>query len=433
MKILGVDIGTTSISTVVFENSVTESKTIENGTFIKGEAFEKIQDPKQIWEKVGSVVTEFLTKYKDIEAIGLTGQMHGIVYLDENGEAVSPLYTWQDARGDLPYDENHSYAGYLSELTGHKLATGYGMVTHFYNIKNNLVPKNAVCFCTIMDYVAMKLAGLTRPKTEPTNAAGLGLFDLKNNVFDEEALAKAGIDKAILPEVAEEAYLGTDEHGVPVYAAIGDNQAAFLGSVGENRNALLINVGTGSQVAVYTGKFMQVKGLETRPFPGGGYLLVGASLCGGRAYAMLEKFFRETVKMVTGEDKSAYSAMDKALREAEDLSDAPKTSTTFQGTRENPNILGSVTGIGTDNFTPVHLIQSFMNGMAEELYDMYSAYLEAGGEKPKVMIGSGNGLRKNSHLCRTFEEIFGCKLILSECEEEAAAGTACFVAGNKAN
>lgn len=73
-------------------------------------------------------------------------------------------------------------------------------------------------------------------------------------------------------------------------------------------------------------------------------------------------------------------------------------------------------------------MHSFMNGMAQELYGMYRSFLDAGGTAPKKIIGSGNGLRKNVHLCRAFEAVFGCPLILSSCEEEAAAGAAMYAA-----
>ena len=430
MKTLGLDIGTTSISAVIFQEKtgVLEAKTIANGTFLPSKSWERLQDPAAIWQKAFRVVSELLLRHPDVQAIGVTGQMHGIVYLDTDGEAVSPLYTWQDGRGDLPFDETASWAEHLSALSGYPLSTGYGMVTHFYNLHHGLVPENAVCLCTIGDYIAMKLAGLTRPRIEPTNGASLGLFHLGNRCFDPEALLRADIDGAILPKIADTPLLGIGALGIPVYAAIGDNQAAFLGAVGDRQDALLVNVGTGSQVAVYSSKFLRVPGLETRPFPDGGWLLVGDSLCGGRSYALLESFFRQTVKMVTGSEQSAYAAMSQALEEAGNVENAPCTTTTFQGTRQDASLQGSISGIGIDNFTPVHLMHSFMNGMAQELYGMYRSFLDAGGTAPETIIGSGNGLRKNDHLCRTFERVFGCPLILSSCEEEAATGAAMYAA-----
>ena len=106
MKTIGIDIGTTTISLVVLDTEkkmVLESRTISNGTFIEtGNDWERIQEPVKIIEKAVGVLNELLAAHKDVETIGLTGQMHGIVYLDNEGECVSPLYTWQDGRGAQP-------------------------------------------------------------------------------------------------------------------------------------------------------------------------------------------------------------------------------------------------------------------------------------------------------------------------------------------
>ena len=69
-----------------------------------------------------------------------------------------------------------------------------------------------------------------------------------------------------------------------------------------------------------------------------------------------------------------------------------------------------------------------MQGMADELYAMYDGYLALGGKPPVSMVGSGNGLRKNPHLCRIFEKTFGVPLILSRNDEEAACGAAIYAA-----
>jgi len=430
MKTLGLDIGTTTISAVVYDDGlgVLAARTIKNDSFLSGESWERLQDPSVIFGKSVATVCELLRQFPDVETMGLSGQMHGILYLDAAGTPVSPLYIWQDGRGDLAYDESHSWASHLSELTGYPLATGYGLVTHCYNLNHGLVPENAAVLCTIHDYVAMKLSGRTRPLTEPTDAASLGLYDGPNRCFDLAALEKAGIDPAILPGIVDDPCLGTGMLGIPVYAALGDNQASFLGSTGGRTDVLLVNMGTGGQVSVYSPDYLQTQTLETRPFPDGGWLLVGASLCGGRSYALLETFLRETAKLVTGQDISAYDAMAKAMDAAYPLTNAPKIVTQFQGTRGNPNLRGSVTNLGADNFTPVHFIQGVMQGMAEELYAMYEGYLAMGGKAPAAMIGSGNGLRKNRHLCRVFEETFGCPLSLSENDEEAACGAAIYAA-----
>ena len=432
MKTLGLDIGTTTISAVVYDSNigVLTSRTIRNDSFLTGQSWERIQDPRVIYEKSLSVVRELLKLYPDTAAIGLSGQMHGILYLDDQGDPVSPLFIWQDGRGDLPYDEHRSWAAHLSDVTGYALATGYGMVTHYYNLNHHLVPPNAAKLCTIHDYLAMKLSGRRIPVTEATDAASLGLYDGPNHRFDPDALAKAGIDSSILPEVVTDPCLGTGMLDIPVFAALGDNQASFLGATGGQTDVLLVNMGTGGQVSVYSPDYIQTQTLETRPFPDGGWLLVGASLCGGRSYALLETFFRDAVKLVTGQDVSAYDAMAKAMDAAPDLSNSIQVTTLFQGTRKDPTLRGSIQHIGADNFTPAHFIHGVMQGMADELYAMYDGYLALGGTPPAAMVGSGNGLRKNPHLCRIFEKTFGVPLVLSQNDEEAACGAAIYAANH---
>ncbi|MBR2180878.1 MAG: hypothetical protein IJ949_03200, partial [Oscillospiraceae bacterium] len=286
MKILGLDIGTTTISTVVVENGKSlERETLKNDSFISAEnSWERIQSPEYIKKTALNAVNVLVRKYPDIKRVGVTGQMHGIVYLDKDGKAVSPLYTWQDERGNQQYKNGETYVQYLSRISGYKLATGYGLVTHFYNMVNGLVPENAAKLCTVHDYIAMTLAGRCVPVTDCTDAASLGFFDVRNRCFDINILKELGIDTSLLPELSDGCIGCYRENAdVQVYTAIGDNQASFLGATNGERSSILINVGTGSQFSAYTKEYIECEGLETRPFPGSGYLLVGASLCGGRA------------------------------------------------------------------------------------------------------------------------------------------------------
>ena len=107
MKALGLDIGTTSISAVVVEEGVLLDRiTCKNDSFLPTQnLWERIQSPAYIKETALNAVDTLLEKHPDVARIGVTGQMHGIVYLDAEGMPVSPLYTWQDGRGNLPYGE----------------------------------------------------------------------------------------------------------------------------------------------------------------------------------------------------------------------------------------------------------------------------------------------------------------------------------------
>lgn len=428
MKVLGLDIGTTTVSAVVVCDGVVASAlTLKNGSFLDtGKSWEKVQDPAYICATALSAVDSLLQEHPDVQRIGITGQMHGIVYLDKDGKPVSPLYTWQDGRGDLPHPEGGTWVEHLSRETGYPLATGFGMVTHYVNQHMGLVPEAATVFCTIHDYIAMVLAGATTPVTESSDAASFGLFDVEHLCFDMEAVKKAGMDVSMVPQLAVQGSIGA-YRGIPVYAAIGDNQASFLGATEGCLQAMLVNVGTGSQFSVYTPKYMTCPGLETRPFPGG-YLLVGSSLCGGRAYALLENFLRQTVQAVTGQEpESCYEALAKLLESQERPADMPRVTPLFQGTRQDPSLRGSIQGLSTENFTPRHFAWAMLEGMAGELHEMYCSYLAAGGE-PVALIGSGNGMRKNIHLQQCFARLFGQNVTMSGCTEEAATGAARFAA-----
>ena len=433
MKTLGIDIGTTTISAAVLEDEqFLASETRANGAFIPSAlACAREQDVEKITQTALSVVQMLFERYPDIHSIGVTGQMHGILYVDADGNAVSPLYTWQDARGSLPHSKTESWVQYLTRVTGYLAAAGYGLVTHAYNLAAGLVPPAAVTCCTIGDYLAMRLCGLAAPRMDASNAASIGFFDTKNLCFDHAALEKVGIDLSILPELSESATCcGYNKRQIPVYSAIGDNQAAFLGSVKDIHHSIHITVGTSSQISVYSDKFIKIPELDTRPFPGGGYILVGAALCGGQAFVMLKNFFEQTLRAflpaLSDEQLQAggldlYRVM-TSVPYKEDVCDLPIVETLFDGTRFAPWKRGHIENISLSNFTPENLILGFLKGISRELHDFYQRLPENIRHGKDVIVGSGNALKRNPLLCQAFEELFGCKLSFSLYQEEAAFG-----------
>ena len=252
MKIVGIDIGTTSICGVVLDGEsgrVDCSKTINSDAFIPTEnEWEKIQNVEKIVTIATGILDSFLDDYKgEVAAIGLTGQMHGIVYVNAQGRAVSPLYTWQDARGDLPY-RGTTYAKHLGSFAG------YGNVTDFYNRENGLVPKDAVGYCTIHDYLGMVLCGNRAPVMHASNAASLGLYDLAQKKFCYDNPVKVTDAFEIIGAYRQ----------IPVSVAIGDNQASVFSTLA-NEDHLLINVGTGSQISIVSDQPIWRTGLSADP------------------------------------------------------------------------------------------------------------------------------------------------------------------------
>lgn len=429
MVSIGLDIGTTSISAVAFDSDYTvlDALTIPNQAALPSpRPWERLQDPAVILRLSLDAVQALGEKFPQAACVGVTGQMHGIVYLDATGEPCSPLYTWQDGRGDLEAPQGGSYAQRLSALSGYPMSTGFGLTTHFYNVLHRLVPADAVTLCTIADYVAMAISGRTRPLVDPSNAASLGLYRLTEDSFDLQALEAAGMDPALLPAVGRGLLPEVGPLGLRVAAAIGDNQASFLGAANGDVSRALINLGTGGQFSAYTDQARLVPGLELRPFPGGGFLLVGASLCGGKAYALLEQFFRQCVEMVTGAPcPPCYDAMARMLG-AELPPDCPVVETTFNGTRQDPTRSGAFLQVTGRNFTPLHWTYGLMQGMLQELYQMYQAYCSVC-PSPSGLVGSGNSLRKNRRLQELAQARFSLPFFLSPNREEAACGAALYV------
>lgn len=428
MHFIGIDIGTTSICGIVYDflNQTTESINIENESKIdSANAWEKIQNPESIIKSIVQIIEAFESRYHDIKGIGITGQMHGIVYVDHSGQAVSPLYTWQDNRGNLVLHGNTTYAEFLTDSTGHNLASGYGLVTHFYNSKNALIPANAAKLCTIMDYAVMKLTGRKTPLTDATNAASLGFFNVKDNTFDTSALISVGIDVSVLPKIGESASLAGYYHSkVPVYAAIGDNQAGFIGSVRDRERSIHITIGTSSQLSVYSGGFLQVHSLDTRPFPGGGYILVGAALSGGQSLSVLQSFFESVIRLNnknTTEAADFYEMINGIDYDKNDPA-ALAVTTLFNGSRSDPFGRGSISNISASNFTAENLILGFMRGICNEVYDFYNVIPHELKKNKHLLIGSGNGIKKNDLLCRVLREVFNFQVVKSAHDEDAAFG-----------
>ncbi len=428
MKAIGIDIGTTTISAVVIRTDngeLIQSKTIPNESFLETkQEWERIQDVAYIIQKAKEVLDGFLADYDDISSIGLTGQMHGILYLDREGRCISPLYTWQDGRGNQILAEGKTLAEELREKYGVKAATGYGLVTHCYNSRKNLVPKEAVSFCTISDYLGMVLTGRRTPLLHASMAASLGFFDERSGNFMRVPIKAEQMDETLLPEVTDQVAVLGRYQGISVTAALGDNQASFLGSVGMSKQTILLNMGTGGQISVWSDRYFEAPGIEARPFLDGTYLLVGSSLCGGRAYAALEKFFRSYVASAGGPDEEQYETMARLARAGEQLPDPMVVTTTFQGTRVNPAARGSIHNLGVDNFTPEGMVYGVLVGMAQELYHMYRVIHQGTGIAAQNLVASGNGLRKNPILQRIFTQMFEAPLTMAPYQEEAAYGAA---------
>lgn len=429
MKLVGVDIGTSTISALALDAHTGEVAGIatepNTAILVPDRPAMSLQDPDAILAVATRLLGGLLDAHHDVRGVGVTGQMHGILYVDRDGRAASPLYTWQDGRGDLARPDGRTHAEFLSGVVGQPLATGMGAVSHYLNALEGRVPARAAALCTIGDYVAMRLARVSTPLVDATNAASLGGFDASRSAFRLDALERAGISTVLFPRVVTDyRALGEVRTGIPVFVALGDNQASFLGSVRELRGTALVNVGTGSQLSVWMEQACEAPGLDVRPFPIGGSLAVGAALCGGRAYALLAGFFERTVRLFTGASGQVRWEVMNAIDESTLPGDRLVVDTRFCGTRIDPALRGSITNLGADTFTPEHLVAGVREGIAAELHGYFGLLPEGTRRGVVRLVGSGNAVRRNPALRSAFERCFGLPMAVPAHREEACFGAA---------
>ena len=440
MMVLSLDLGTTKICALVMNEDdgvVIETRSADNVFLPPLNPWDRQQDPERIFNIAEKLVLELMDKYGTFRCIGLSNQMHGILYVNAAGRAVSPLYTWQDQCASRPFaasQDGESYAAFLAKFSPMPVAPGYGLATNFYHIRNNMIPPGAVKLCAIGDYIAMRLCNSALPLMHSSNAAGFSFFDLPNSGYDKAAMEKAGLDPSFLPEVtAANKVFGETRGGIPVSVSIGDNQASFLGAVRDPEGSVSVNIGTGSQISFVSPDPGVPPTMEARPYFDGLFLLAGSSLCGGRAYAILESFFRKVLEMAGIKDSSSvYPFMnDSAMSAIDAMTEAAReesltVNTVFAGTRLDPSIRGSILNISEDNFTPAQFVTGFLYGIADELFNLYLPVREKGRVFHRALVGSGNGIRRNEALQKIFSERFNMPLTLSPFEEEAAYGAALF-------
>ena len=421
---LGVDIGTTSVSAQIV--SLATGEEIHTYNFdheaaidIDGFPDAFAEDAEMLVGRVAGLVKSALGAYPDIVSVGFSGAMHGIVCLDERMNIISPLYTWQNGFGERDNGHGGTICDELRDMTGVKVPTGYGIVTLYALGKLGLLPEETSMIATIADAAVLKLCGLTEPVIHPTMAASLGFWDIDQGKFLPCAAKITG--KIRLPRVSGDyEVIGQISAGgkkIPVSSAVGDNQAGVFGSL-RDEDTLLVNVGTSGQVSLVGG----VGNGEYRPYFGGKKLLSGSILCGGRAYAALADLVSETVSafMAKPPRRDIYALLNRL---AENPPSDPLTiSTRFCGTRSDPSLRGSISGLSLSSFDLAHLADGILRGIIEELHTMSLGMTEPG-RKYGVVV-SGNAMRRCAPLRRLCAEAFGSEPMTPAHIEESAFGAA---------
>lgn len=438
MIFLGIDIGTTKVSAALTarDGSFHAVGAAEHNAALPRPAgffeqdFAKIEDA--VRKAVAALPQDALGR---AAAVGVSTQMHSVLLGRRDG-GVSACVTWQDRRAEDIVPE-------LRRLTGRNLHPGYGAVTLAWFARNGGLD-GWDWAATPGDELARRLCGADAiAAMDPSLAAAWGIYDPAERDWNRRAAQALSIPPRLLPPVAPSGsakvgvttghFAGIPE-GIPVFPAIGDNQASVLGSGGNPATDIFATVGTGSQLSVVMDEvevagFKPAPGLDIRPFPGNRVLLAVPPLSGGKAWSLLADAICGLLRAVGAPPPDVPNFLD-FLSDLADKADADagglRIAPDFFGTRVHPGEFGSITGITPANFTLPNIAWAMARGIAENIFaPMPDAVIRSRNR----IIGSGNGLAKCGAIRKAVQARGGLPLVMPLVREEAATGASLFAAG----
>ncbi len=250
--VIGVDVGTTGVKAIAISH--------DGEVIAKAEQAYPLstprpgwseQDPEDWWRAAQAALQALAAAgIADVRGIGLSGQMHGLVCLDERDRVLRPAMLWNDQRTGAECAEIEARIGpeRLVELTGNRAQTGFTapkilwLRRHepdvYSRISRILLPK---------DYIRLRLTG--EHAIDVSDASGTLLFDVANRRWSEEVTEALEIPRSWLPRALESPEIsGRTAHGVPVAAGAGDQAAAALGVGADRPGPLSLVLGTSGVV-----------------------------------------------------------------------------------------------------------------------------------------------------------------------------------------
>lgn len=267
--LIGIDLGTSGTKTVLFDRlgQVIAAKTVEYPMYQEKNGWAE-QDPADWWNAsvstLKSVISESGVDPADIKGLGISGQMHGLVMLDEEGKILRRSIIWCDQRTGEECRELTEKVGKerLIEITANPAMTGF-TASKILWVRNHEPEIFRRCAHILLpkDYVRYMLTGVFA--TEVSDASGMQLLDVPNRCWSREVLQKLDIDPALLGKVYESpeitgavteqaAQLTGLKAGTPVVGGAGDNAAAAVGTGVVRDGRAFTTIGTSGVVFAHT-------------------------------------------------------------------------------------------------------------------------------------------------------------------------------------
>jgi len=447
---LGIDIGTSGTKTLAIdEDGTILASAVESYPCYVPRPLWSEQDPEDWWQatirSVRRVVQKARLKPAEVKAIGLSGQMHGSVFLDKKQRVIRRAILWNDQRTSAECREMEERVGgraNLIRLVANPAMTGFTAPKilwlrnheprHFEKLAKVLLPK---------DEVRRRMTG--EFATEVSDASGMLLLDVAQRRWSKELLAALELDEGLLATCYESEevtgkltrqaadLLGLSTECVVVGGA-GDCAAGAVGNGIVQRGVLSTSIGTSGVMFVHSDEVKIDPEGRVHTFchaVRGKWHMMGVNLSAGGS---LQWFRNELCKADMAQAKKAGKEVYELLiREAESVrpgSDGLFFLPYLSGERTphaDPDARGCFVGL-TLAHTRGHLIRAIMEGVTYAMRDSLEI-IEGLGVPVQQIRASGGGSR--SPLWRQIQaDVFGRKVVTINSEEGPAYGVALLAA-----
>lgn len=443
--LLGIDIGTSGTKTILIDPSgLILARAAAEYPLYSPRPLWSEQDPADWWNATCTTIRETLQKSgvdpAEVKGIGLSGQMHGSVFLDEGGTVLRRALLWNDQRTQAECDWITTTVGKdrVVELISNPVLTGFtaGKIVWLRNnepeiyakVRKILLPK---------DYVRYMLTG--EYATEVSDASGTALFNVKKRVWADELLAAIDVPREWMPNSYESvevsgvisdsaAALTGLKPGTPVVGGGGDQAAGAVGNGIVETGIVSSTVGTSGVVFAFSDKPVVDPQLRLHTFchavPGKWHLM-GVMLSAGGSLQWYRDAYCQPEKVVagaTGQDPYELICAEAAL--APIGSEGCIFLPYLTGERTpypDANARGVLFGI-TRRTDRRHVARAVLEGVAYGLADSFQIMEEMKVPISQVRASGGGG---KSRLWRQIQaDITGYSHVTIQIDEGPALGVA---------
>ena len=443
--LLGIDIGTSGTKlTLVDTRGVEIASSLAEYALYQEQIGWAEQNPLDWWnatiEACKRVISKSGVDSHNIAGVGLTGQMHGLVMLDFNGEVLRKSIIWCDQRTEKESRQITSIIGHdrLIEITANPSITGF-TASKILWVRNNEPIIFSKCRKILLpkDFVRYKLTG--EFATDVSDASGTQLLDVKNRCWSKEVLEKLDLDINLLARVYESpeitgritsttALLTGLVEGTPVVAGAGDNASAAVGVGVVVDNKAFTTIGTSGVVFAHTSKMKIDPRGRVHTFcsavPGEWHVMGVTQAAGLSLQWFKNNFCLEEQQLSTIEKMDPYDIMSREAAQIPIGSNKLIYLPYLMGERTphlDPTCRGVFFGLSAKH-TRANLIRAVMEGVTFSLLDCVSIFREMGISFPEMLICGGGG--KSSFWRSMISDVYDCRVKTLASSEGPAFGSA---------